>query len=489
MIFFLFLFFLGGLSCKDKRSLYSCNYHPVFTLLHLLVDAQCFVLFCFCDTLCFRFWYVVCFCLFVCLFFFFQVRFRSVKTGKYLRIAKDGKVCNAGGKGGALCYFRVHLMPGSGVFKLENNKYVGRFVAVHPNSNPTAGAGGKHCVLTFFKQGPAVPKVAQQQQPSRVNRNNNNNNKPKFDKPYLFKHNKRVVVGGPHGKHLRVSPQNESFADGSGGRGSYAQWEIILSGGNLVQLKSCKTGDYLRIHDNGNRIDVGGKGGKFTFFKFHIQHKNVVKLQSNIFPRSWIAIPKDHNVTVGRGGPHCALTFWRSGGGNNSYNNNNNNVGFGLAAALTGAASAMMQATIAQNQRIIAEQQRMIDEQSRQIEGQMTNMNISGDTANSNNDNYSNDDYSNDNNNNTGGGTRGCPLCGGKGYYGTFGWCDASSIHKKGPCQLCGSSGYVENCNWIQCNQCNGKGGMGTFGACDRWDIHFKHSCNGCSGYGYSKSY
>ena len=240
------------------------------------------------------------------------MRLRSVKTGKYLRICKEGTACNAGGHGGALCYFRLHQGQLAGRYKLENNKYVGRYVAVQPNSNPTAGAGGKHCVLTFFKQGLGPQVVQQQQQRQKVHHVQQNNNQAKFDKPYLFKQNKRIVIGGPHGKYLRVSPQNQTFADGSGGHGAFAQWDVILSNGGLVQLKSSKTGDYLRIHDNGSRIDVGGKGGQFTYFKIHVQNKNVVKLQSNMYPRSWVAIPKDHTVTVGRGGPHCALTCWRS---------------------------------------------------------------------------------------------------------------------------------------------------------------------------------
>ena len=57
----------------------------------------------------------------------------------------------------------------------------------------------------------------------------------------------------------------------------------------------------------------------------------------------------------------------------------------------------MMEATFTQNQRIIAEQ-------SGQIKGQMANINISDDTVSGNNGNK---------NNNTGG-TRVCPLCGGK---------------------------------------------------------------------------
>ena len=38
-----------------------------------------------------------------------------------------------------------------------------------------------------------------------------------------FKQNKIVVIGGPHGKHLRVSPQNNLLVDGLGGQGNLAQ--------------------------------------------------------------------------------------------------------------------------------------------------------------------------------------------------------------------------------------------------------------------------
>ena len=124
---------------------------------------------------------------------------------------------------------------------------------------------------------------------------------------------------------------NQSFEDDDGGHDGYAQREITLTGDNLVQLRSCKTGDYLRIHDNCNRIDVGDKDSRFTFFRFDIQRKNVVKLQSNLSLLMGCNTKRSFCI-VERG------DLRRSDGNNN----NNNNVGLGIGA-VTGAVSAMMQ--------------------------------------------------------------------------------------------------------------------------------------------------
>ena len=52
------------------------------------------------------------------------------------------------------------------------------------------------------------------------------------------------------GKHLHVSSMNQSFVDCTCGHDGYAQCEIILSSGNLVQLKRCRISDYLGIQPN-----------------------------------------------------------------------------------------------------------------------------------------------------------------------------------------------------------------------------------------------
>ena len=260
-----------------------------------------------------------------------------MKSGKYLRIAQNGSLMDVDGTGGKFCYFILHdggkAIDGSKMYKLESNQFKGKYIAQEKNGNPHIGKGGHHCNFACFKQQGQQPQPAHQTphpvvtpsqpvaQPKPVARPRvvsfpvvkPNKNNGKFDKVYQFKQNKMVVISGPHGKHLRVSPGDNSLVDGSGGQGNLAQWEVFLSNGNLIQLKNRTSGKFLRIFQNGNKIDCqGGKGGKFTFFKYHIHGKNnVVKLESNIFPNLYVAIPKNYLVKIGSGGPHCVLTFWK----------------------------------------------------------------------------------------------------------------------------------------------------------------------------------
>ena len=91
------------------------------------------------------------------------------------------------------------------------------------------------------------------------------------------------------------------------------QRETRLFEGNLIQLKNCKNGKYLRKFENGNSIDCqGGSNGKFTFFKYQVYGKNnTVKLQSIVFRKAYVAIPQNYNVKVGGDDPHCVSTFWK----------------------------------------------------------------------------------------------------------------------------------------------------------------------------------
>ena len=65
--------------------------------------------------------------------------------------------------------------------------------------------------------------------------NKNPENVP-FNVGYQFQRNNTVVVKGPHGKHLRVSPQSTNHADGNGGHGHFAQWHAILYQNNIVRF-------------------------------------------------------------------------------------------------------------------------------------------------------------------------------------------------------------------------------------------------------------
>ena len=80
-----------------------------------------------------------------------------------------------------------------------------------------------------------VPKPAPKRPPAAA--------KPKqplpFDVSYHFKHNHRIVIRGPHGGHLRVTPhmQNMTLLDYQGKNGMFAQWDVNVAQGGLV--KSC----------------------------------------------------------------------------------------------------------------------------------------------------------------------------------------------------------------------------------------------------------
>ena len=71
-------------------------------------------------------------------------------------------------------------------------------------------------------------------------------------------------------------------AEGNGGKGQFARWELDLNKKNgTCRLKSKKTGKYLRIDQGGKDVDVQGTGGPFTNFKYHKGNQNnEAKLES-----------------------------------------------------------------------------------------------------------------------------------------------------------------------------------------------------------------
>ena len=157
-----------------------------------------------------------------------------------MRIWQRGNTIDCEGGGGPFCLFKVHHLSQPNEIKLESERFAGKFVAINPNKGIKIGMGGKHCVLTFWRQQDA----AKPHQPRVVHHHQHHHQpqaKPigrivagKFESPYHFKMNKKVVVGGPHGNHLRVSPQNIEIADGLGQRGEFAQWDVIIHQNNLV---------------------------------------------------------------------------------------------------------------------------------------------------------------------------------------------------------------------------------------------------------------
>ena len=172
-----------------------------------------------------------------------KVRFKSLKSGKYLRIMGGDKV-NVGGNGmkqiyiiyiyliiyisntgGKFTVFKVHKN-GDHV-KLESNEFPGKYIAVGKNNVVRTGTGGPWCKMKIFRRS----------QP--------------FTNLYQFAKTNTVVIehpGGSGGKHLRAKPGDLDTADPDGGKGEFAQWEADpQDGGHKVRFKSLKSGKYLRI--------------------------------------------------------------------------------------------------------------------------------------------------------------------------------------------------------------------------------------------------
>jgi len=268
-------------------------------------------------------------------------RLQSVKTGKYLRIWRGGNHIDVQGGTGQFTKFKIHRIAMNGV-KLESDVFRGKYIAVKPGKNVAIGSGGGHCALYPKRQGgggggkggggvfgamavgaalgaaalgTAAVIAAAQPKPKPVVVV-----KPQavpaqgiFALPYGFHVNNKVVIKGNNGRHLRVSPNNNGLADGSGGTGKFARWNIIKDGQRFVKLQSIHTGKYLRIQQNG-AVNVGGGGGQWTRFRVHITRQpNFAKLESAKLPGKYIAIGPNGGVRQGSGGVHCQLSFWREG--------------------------------------------------------------------------------------------------------------------------------------------------------------------------------
>eukprot|EP01084_Bolivina_argentea_P086658 156617_1 len=271
-----------------------------------------------------------------------KAKFKSKATGKYLRI-KQGATNNSGshidvaGSGGKWTLFKFYKQWfKSGVIKLESAEQKGRYLGVRKDSNIKIGNGHEWTELKFFKvlgqphhhpqpvvvqQAPQVIHRPPQQvivQPVPQAQQGNG-----FVHPYLF-HQRNIVViqhkggsgGHQHTKFLRIHPQNHAVADPNGGKGEFAQWEADPThNGQRIRLKSCKSGKYLRIINQGQTIDVNGGGGDFTIFNVLKQNDGTVKLQSVKFPNAYLAVGGNNVVRPGNGGAFTALRIFRKTGG------------------------------------------------------------------------------------------------------------------------------------------------------------------------------
>eukprot|EP01083_Nonionella_stella_P287482 978560_1 len=105
-----------------------------------------------------------------------------------------------------------------------------------------------------------------------------------------------VVVQHGFGKSLRVKPGNECEVNGNGGRGQFARWNVeYFDHKSKVKLRSTKSRKYLRIIQNGKKVDVGGGGGVFTLFKYDPVDKT---LESNRFKGCFLAVQQANNTVI-----------------------------------------------------------------------------------------------------------------------------------------------------------------------------------------------
>jgi len=134
-----------------------------------------------------------------------------------------------------------------------------------------------------------------------------------FCRNYGFKKTRTVLIQQNVNKYsIRVDPDNKKELDGMGGAGHYAQWEAIPSeDGKTVQLKSKKTGKYLRMLTK-NTIDADGSG-KEDPSRWVIHEKDgYVLLESKKYEGKYLAVNKDaKKVVVGKGKKRSQLKLKR----------------------------------------------------------------------------------------------------------------------------------------------------------------------------------
>lgn len=137
-----------------------------------------------------------------------------------------------------------------------------------------------------------------------------------FKAEYVFLQNNLCILRHRKGAFLRISPNDKTVPDEHGGAGAFAQWNVELDGNEngkqVIKLKSAKSGGYLRIYDNGNKMDVAGGGGKWTRFIVHRTGPNRAKLESVECKGKFPAVqPK--GPSIGTGGPWTEFYFFRKG--------------------------------------------------------------------------------------------------------------------------------------------------------------------------------
>jgi len=268
-------------------------------------------------------------------------KLKNTVTNKYLRIYERGELIDVEGVGGPFTKFKIHFVQLPNVILLESNHFPNHYVGIDPNGRAIVGKGGPYCqfhiyrannisthtgvnipqiikntmpiISSIFPQRPPFEQPPPFQQPPPFEQPSYNHDNNLFIHPYLFQKNNLIIIQSIHGGHLRIDPNNLKYMDGNGGYGEYAQWHAELNGDHIIKLRNAKSGQYLRMYNDGKSIDVDGVGGEYCNFRYHFDktQNNIVKLESAIYKGCYIAIKPNHNVEIGVGGPHCSLQLFR----------------------------------------------------------------------------------------------------------------------------------------------------------------------------------
>jgi len=231
-----------------------------------------------------------------------KVMFKSPKTNKYLRINPNGTV-DANGGGGDFCMFKVHQQGGN-VVKLEGTK-TKKWLAYRPNQGIVSGNGGDFCKFKVFREGQGQGGGNQNQGGGGGGQHFKDIYEFKVDNTCVIQH--RLNGNFQNFHSIRVNPQDNGVVF-KGGKGDFAEWRVQKKGPHKVQIKSVKTGKYLRIKND--KVDAGGEdGGLHAQFKVH-KDGHAVKLESIKIPGKYIAVD-NNGIRIGNGGDHCKLKFFR----------------------------------------------------------------------------------------------------------------------------------------------------------------------------------
>ena len=113
---------------------------------------------------------------------------------------------------------------------------------------------------------------------------------------------------------MRIKAGEPEQLDEDGGGGKYSQWNIQIdsevNGQKVIKLQHALTNKFLRIYDDGNKIDVAGIGGKFTQFKVYKTGINSAKLESIEFPGKYPVVNAD-GPNIGAGDEWSEFMFFR----------------------------------------------------------------------------------------------------------------------------------------------------------------------------------